>query len=405
VLSAGTAPTWRLFSPRAQIRLGDPLRAQACGERTLPAAEAGLDEDTLLIQEREPTVSLYRDGAGTDVARGGELVAIRVRGVGFLSASPPVPAQRGSQVVIVQEPVAEWIVTGVAPGVELPVNRPVGMFNITCGEYLVGDVCPSGIRLGWAARRCPGPEAELPIPETWRPAEGSPQIAEFTGMQIPVHVGFPSSGFLVLVDRQEAADLGRLLHEQRPELAEALAPERTVGVIACRKPQPEPRTTGEYPDPEPGSRVWGQGRLVADSGACADPVRVLAWAETERGEAVIAAPTGPEWPDTVMTWWVRVFRTAPDRELRHGSEGRPTPGEEPAAVYLALPSRDGERGSTTTVTPVTPSERAAVPPALPRGTPGLFRDSRTGRRVLRLALPETSMTVTRGWTVRVHLPR
>lgn len=405
VLPVQTTWTWRLRTPKAQVCLDDPLRVQVLDAARHLDGEAGADDDMLLVPEREPTVSLHRRSGGGGVVRSGEPVAIRVHGAGFLSASRPVPTQRGSRVMVVPEPVFEWIVTGVAPGVETPVDRPVGMFNLSCGEHLVVEPDAVGIRLGWASRRCPGPEVELPVPKTLRPPESLPQVAEFTGTRIPVQAGSPSSGFTVLLDWQEARDLGRLVSDQRPEQAGNLAPERTIGAIVCRGSQVELGAGGGNHDPEPGARIWVQARLVADPEVCADPVRVLAWAETAQGNAVTVAPTGPDWPEVALTWWVRVFRVSGDHVVLPEPAGRPDPSERPTvAVYLPLPSRDGEPGSTTTVTPTVFRGRGTPPPAAHLGVPGLLLDPRNGRRALRLVLPDGPTTVTWGWTVRVHLP-
>lgn len=152
------------------------------------------------------------------------------------------------------------------------------------------------------------------------------------------------------------------------------------------------------PLPQPGSRLWVQGLLVADPEVSLSPVRALAWALDADGEAVTAAPGTRGWPETVLTWRLLML------PLPEAS------GPAPCAFYLPLPGRDGEPGTATTLTPVFergagsppwwgPAGRASTSPALVSGVTG-------SRRVLRMAMTPArgGRLRTLGCTVRVHLP-
>jgi hypothetical protein len=131
---------------------------------------------------------------------------------------------------------------------------------------------------------------------------------------------------------------------------------------------------------------------------------MMAWAETAGGEVVTVDPADQDWPDTTVTWWVRVLPEFVCVVLPEETDRPEPPGRSASAVYLPLPSRDGEPGSTTTVLPVISPGRARIPVASPFGPPSLVRDPRSDRRALRLALPDHPSTVVQGWTARIHLP-
>ncbi|HET9654839.1 MAG TPA: hypothetical protein VFP72_05770 [Kineosporiaceae bacterium] len=215
--------------------------------------------------------------------------------------------------------------TGVAPGVAVPVDRPVGLFDTVVGGHLVRlpDLAPDrapgpsprpgpdpAAGLVWACdRRVGGPVRPLPIPDRCRAAEGIPGDAELAGALVAARDGDPAAG-------------------------------------AVR-------------------------------------------------------PGDPSWPPTTLTWRIVLL---PEAAAVPRPDGRPPfPA---SALWLPLPGRDGEPGSTTTVTalPDTLAERGSrgarcsVGPALVPGP--------RGRRMLRLPLRPGPLPVAvrLGCTVRVHLP-
>ena len=67
-----------------------------------------------------PTVSLSRAGSSPDPVRGGERVAVRLNGAGYLAAGAVRPGDAGPMVTVRPEKAAEWIVTGVASSTNPP---------------------------------------------------------------------------------------------------------------------------------------------------------------------------------------------------------------------------------------------------------------------------------------------
>jgi hypothetical protein len=78
-------------------------------------------------------VTLHRPGVSSRPLCGGEPVALHLAGIGYLASGEPGSAE----VVVRREPAVEWVVTGVAPGVAVPVERPVGLFDTVQGDHLV----------------------------------------------------------------------------------------------------------------------------------------------------------------------------------------------------------------------------------------------------------------------------
>lgn len=358
-------------------------------------------------------VTLVRPGPARRPICGGESVAIALGRFGYLAAGPD-PATRP---VLVPEPAPEWVVTGVAPGVAVPVDRPVGLFDTVAGDHLVRlpERLPDGAAgtstrpgpdpaagLVWACDRCPGgPLRPLPIPDRCRPVEGMPGDAELAGALVAFRDGDPAAGLLLRPDPVDGRALGEHLASRVPELAARLAPEGVPGAVACRRTPAGGPLPADLPLPPPGTRVCAQGYLVADPDLSLAPVRVLAWAQDGTGAALAVRPGDPSWPPTALTWRIVLL---PQSAARPHHDGRP---QAPAsALWLPLPGRDGEPGSTTTVTPLRdapaePESRGAgyrIGPALVPGPRGL--------RMLRfpLRLGPLGVAVRLGCTVRVHLP-
>lgn len=348
-------------------------------------------------------ISLHRPGSSPRPICGGERVAVRLADVGYLAAGEPGSAD----VVVRPEPAAEWVVTGVAPGVAVPVGRPVGLFDAVHGDHLVcippraapDQAAPDQGKpvLGWASH-ADGRAATLPIPAQLRPAEGVPGDTELSGALVPVRDGDLEAGLLLLLDPTDGRSLGSHLLRRVPELAEELAPDAVVGAIACRWSAAGGPSDADPPLPPAGSRLWAHGVLVADPGVSLNPVRALAWALDADGDAVTGGPGGPGWPETVITWRVLVL-PLPDDE-----------GGDPAecAFYLPLPGRDGEPGTATTLTPVSGRGAGRYAERLPGGrapaSPALVTGVSCPRRVLRMAVAPGHRPTALGCTVRVHLP-
>jgi hypothetical protein len=360
-------------------------------------------------------------------------VALHLAGAGHLAAGEPGSAD----VVVRREPAVEWMVTGVAPGVAVPVGRPVGLLNTVQGDHLVclprlrlrgpdttagspaaggeaaggagvddageadlaGPDMPRGEVpvLGWASSGGSS-MVTLPMPPEFRPPEGVPGDAELAGALVPVRDGDLEAGLLLLLDPGDGRSLGGHLLRRSPDLAQHLAPDAAVGAVVCRWSSAGGPSQAQPPLPAAGSRVWAQGLLVADPGASLSPVRALAWALDADGKPVTAAPGTGSWPETVLTWRLLML-PLPD-----------VAGPAPCAFYLPLPGRDGEPGTATTLTPVSErgtgrsaerrsGGRAAAAPALVPGVTG-------SRRVLRMAMvpAQGGRLQTFGCTVRVHLP-
>lgn len=380
---------WRFRVPGSQVRTGAPvtLRNDAC--------------DIDLTGPADGAVVLHGPGPASRPVCGGERIAVSVAGLGYLTAGSSPEAG----VIAGEEPSAEWVVSGVAPGVAVPVDRPVALYDTVQGDHLICVDRPGGPTLVWAATGAAagapadpesGPLRLLPIPPPCLPPEGIPGDAELAGALVPVRDGDLDAGLLLLLDPIAARALGGHLARRAPDLAQTLAADGIVGTVLCRW-SPEGSPSGIRPPlPPAGARLWVQGRLVADPGVSLSPVRAVAWALDADGEPVTAAPGDAGWPLTGMTWRV-VLLPGPG----------PVPDARPGtALYLPLPSRAGEPGSTTTTTPV-PGGRAT-------GRPGGGRASSTalvpgpggGPRVLRFAVaPSLSgEPVALGCTVRVHLP-
>jgi hypothetical protein len=380
---------WRLHAPGTQVRPGDAvhlLNETWDGALTVTVDDAG--GATLTAPGTDgPTVSLSRPGPSTDPVRGGERVAVRLPGAGYLAAEETRTGAAGPDLTVRTDRAAEWIVTGVAPGVAIPVDRPVALFDTVQGDHLICRPGPGGAALTWAS----GGTAEgtgLPMPERFRPPEGVPGDTELNGAAVPVRDGDPAAGLLILLDPGEARHLGEHLRERVPDRADLLVPDGAVGAVACRWSVDGGPPAAEAL-PAPGARIWVQGRLAAEPGVSLHPVRAFAWATDADGDAVGAAPQDPLWPETVLTWRVHLL-----------------PGSGAAtAVYLPLPGRDGEPGTSTTFTPLPVPDTGGGEPPRPR-PPAVVRDPRTGRRAARpLLLPDPAgAAVTRGCTVRVHLP-
>lgn len=386
---------WRLHASGTQVRPGDAVRLlNEARDGGLAVALDAAGRATMTVPSSDtPTVSLSRAGSSPDPVRGGERVAVRLNGAGYLAAGVVRPGDAGPMVTVRPEKAAEWIVTGVAPGVAVPVDRPVALFDTVQGDHLVCESGPDGTSLAWAAARGATGGSGLPMPERFRPPEGVPGDVELAGVAVPVRDGDPSAGLLVLLDPGEARQLGDHLRERVPDLGDLLAPDGTVGAVACRWSVADDPPTAGAPFPPPGARVWVQGRLTAEPGVCVDPVRVLAWATDADGDAVVAGPEEPRWPTTVLTWRVHLV-----------AAGDGVPPGTPVAVYLPLPDRDGEPGTATTFTPLTARQRGSARSGRPPGPPAVVRDPRSGRRVVRIVLRGAPGGAPAGCTVRVHLP-
>lgn len=386
-------------APGASLRLPDTGRPGRERGRpvVLPAPEpvATADGRDAADVPAGAAISLHRPGSSPRPICGGEPVAVRLAGAGYLVAGEPGSAD----VVVGPEPVAEWVVTGVAPGVAVPVGKPVGLFDTVHGDHLVCIPGPDLPVLAWMSTAgLPAPP--LPIPARLRPPEGVPGDVELSGAVVPVRDGDLEAGLLLLLDPADGRALGSHLVRRVPDLAESLAPDAAVGAVACRWSRLGGPADVRPALPPAGARLWVQGALVADPGVSVSPVRALAWALDGDGEPVTALPGGPDWPQTVITWRVLVL-PLPDDDPG---------GAQPCAFHLPLPVRDGEPGTTTTFTPLAEGTvgrtgdrrtplRGAPAPALVPAPAG-------SRRVLRAAAscgPGGPGGVL-GCTVRVHLP-
>ena len=416
----GDVRQWRFRTTGTQVRAGAPVTVHndavgldlALGPLRLPlgppvpGAGADADADRLaraagLSLSAPPAttaaVTLGRAGSSDRPICGGEQVAVQLRGVGYLAAGQP----GGAQLVVHTEPAAEWVVTGVAPGVAVPVGLPVALFDTVQGDHLVCYPGPDQPVLDWAAGAGGHPAAtRLPIPDAFRPPEGVPGDVELAGALVPVRDGDLSAGLLLLLDPADGRTLGAHLTARAPEQAAQLAPEGVVGAVACRWSAAGAPSPAGPALPPAGSRLWVHGLLVADPGVCLTPVRALAWALDADGEPVDAAPGEPGWPRTAITWWM-VLPALPD-DVPGGLESW--------VCYLPLPGQDGEPGSTTTLTPLSaPDLAGGCPPQRRIGgrrAATLVPGVRGPARMLRMAATEDrgGRPVTSGCTVRVHLP-
>ncbi len=386
---------WRFRGPGTQLRPGSPVVLY----NEVVDVEVGAPGESLGGIPPGSAVTLRRAGSSPDPVRGGERLAVYVEGVGFLAA-----ASDGPGIATRPGEAAEWIVTGVAPGVAVPVDRPVALFDAVQGDHLVCLDGAGGPVLAWSAEvgrtGPPGPRdgVPLPMPPQFRPPEGVPGDVELCGALVPVRDGDLSAGVLVLLDPPDARLLGAHLAARVPDLAATLAPERSVGAVACRWGAGCDGAVGGLELPPAGARLWVQGSLVAEPGVCVRPVRVLAWALDADGDPVLAGPDEPQWPAVAISWQLLLLPV-------HCEDNLP---EVPVAVYLPLPGRDGEPGSTTTFTPLRsgPGGARTVRGARGATAPAVVRDPRTGRRAVRIGIApaDAGAATTTGCTVRVHLP-
>ncbi len=392
----GDVRQWRFRAAGTQVRPGSPV--------TLHNDAVGSDVGVRV--DGPAVVTLHRTGSSRDPVRGGERLAVQIEGAGYLSAQETgdpslCPAGNGP---------TEWIVTGVAPGVAVPVDRPVALFDAVRGDHLVCVRQGGETVLTWSTRACAAPgtfsagagepslSVRLPMPPEFRPPDGVPGDAELCGAGLPVRDGDVDAGLLLLLDPGDARLLGDHLRRRVPDLAGVLAPEGTVGAVACRWSAAGGRLAAGVEFPPVGARVWVQGRLVAEPGVGLRPVRALAWAQDVDGEPVLSAPGDARWPRAAVTWRVILLPCA------HGDPA----ADAATAIYLPMPGRDGEPGSATTFTPVYPSGQEAAGRRRCRGAPAtaVVRDPRSGRRALRIGIwpGRRQEPVTVGCTVRVHLP-
>jgi hypothetical protein len=411
-----TPPPWSGSANRARTdtltRAPDAGVAPVFAEVSRDDAVPGNDETFGSVgPSGSGAVILRGGGASPRPVCGGERVALRLADVGYLTAGEGGTAP----VVVCPEPSAEWLVTGVAPGVAVPVGRPVGLFNTVQGDHLVCRPERGAPRLGWGSSGS-SPPVNLPMPPQFCPPEGVPGDAELSGAVVPVREGDPEAGLLLLLNPADGRALGTHLMRRVPELAAGVASDRRVGVVACRwssagGPSVEPL-------PPTGARLWVQGRLVADPGVSVSPVRALAWALDPAGAPVTAVPGEQGWPQTGITWQVLVLpRTSPTSTLPAAiAHLQVAGGPVTCAFHLPLPGRDGEPGSSTTITPRAPSALlpgmtvALVPgpttALVPGALPALGAGRSSPRRVLRMPLPpgQAGSAMAFGCTVRVHLP-
>jgi hypothetical protein len=439
-----TSPPWSYSA--THTRTGTLTRAPDVGVAPALDEASGADETFGSVGlTGSGAVTMWGGGSSPRPVCGGERVALRLAGAGYLSAGEGGSAP----VVVCPEPSAEWLVTGVAPGVAVPVGRLVGLFNTVHGDHLV--CCPEqgAPRLCWASSG-DRPQVGLPMPPQFCPPEGVPGDAELSGAVVPVHEGDPEAGLLLLLSPADQRALGTHLARRVPELAAGVASDRRVGAVACR--WPSAGSPSAVPLPPTGARLWVQGRLVADPGVSVSPVRALAWALDAAGAPVTAVPGEQDWPQTGITWqvlvlpWTSLTPTSPAPTAHPQVAGGPAT----CAFHLPLPGRDGEPGSSTTITPVfehaagryterrgggraamisNPAPDSPLSPAsrgpsplLPGATvalvpgpttalvPGALPALRAGRssprRVLRMPLApgQAGGAIAFGCTVRVHLP-
>ncbi len=411
---------------QAQLRPGRTLVLRAVPDGPGAAATSGpalaVDGDLLGWDSGDPdgpglepaAVVVHRAGSSLDAVRHGERVGLLVDPApggpgapgGYLVAGPPgagpvlAPAGRDRD-----EPWwAQWEITGEVPGAGVVAGRPVGLFNLVQGDHLVlagdGRTAPA---LGWWSQGDPG--GALPVPPLLRPPDAAPGEVELHGTYVPAGPGTA----LLLLDPPLGRLLGGHLAARVPDVAAGLVPDAVAPSVAVRLPAPlDPALR-----PEPGSRIWVRGRLVAgpardgsDRVLTVVDVRGAARATTADGTTVLAAPGEVGWPDDVVVWRLLTW---PATDVRG-----------PVVWALPLPARDGEPGSSTTFTrrrePVAagvrgPGDRGRRPTP-PHGTPtsgavppSIVRDVRSGRRALRfLGLPPAGEgPVVDGVTVRVHL--
>lgn len=476
---------WRFLGRGGILRPGEPVRLV----NDTAGAGVGLDDRSLPCWGAPAPLIVTRAGTSHDPIRSGERIGLHLAGYGFLTvpdgpgtdvvgdtAVPPAPpgaADRWNRE-------GEWEVTGCFTGVAVAFDRPVGLLHLLRGDHLVArcraspapgegrehrEHCPGrGERCGGREQhcrgrgegradrgercRCPaGPAQEGPgpiwawwaeqsgppataFPRALRAVEGVPSDVCLRGTAVGTvrpGAGGQGNGVELLVDPGTAALLGRL--PAAPGAGDAAA---CTDRLPCR-------WTGSWGPALAGAvlsagpvRVWVQGPLLSGPGLRVDPVRSLAWALDCDGRPVRSRCGDPSWPPTRLTW----------RVARLPVPAGPALPQRGGTWLLPLPGRDGEPGTSTTVTPVPATRGGNAAGSGPRRggqrrtgprtggragvlemPPSIVRDVRTGRRMLRVvlvggpppdgpspgpsgsrtrAVPEPEGAVVVGFTVRVH---
>jgi hypothetical protein len=426
------AQQWRFLGEGGLLRPGEPARLV----NDVVGAGVSLDDRSLPCWGVPVPIIVTRAGTSPDPIRSGERIGLCLAGHGPLS--PPEVRGGGSA-----EP---WEVTGCFTGAGVAFDRPVGLLHLGRGDHLVARVPDTGASGGHREprKRPPEPSGQEPSPPWawWAGEVGFPATA--FPRELRAVEGVPSDvclrGTAVPMDSgEEPGGRKGLEMSVGPGTAELLA---GLGEpVLCRWEGPWGAWLADLVGSTGPVEVRVQGPLLRAPELSVDPVRSLAWAVDSAGRSLRGGEADPSWPATRVMW----------RVARLPVPGRPVSLRRAGTWLLPLPVRDGEPGTSTTVTFTSPitGPRTSGSGTSDRGTqgggrpmleqrrrpvggaagpsprcerevletpPAIVRDPRTGRRLLRLVLVDHSATgegpatgapwadgvVVLGYTVLVH---
>jgi len=132
--------------------------------------EYGINLDWADLDPTAPSLNVVRQGADASPIRYGELVAIRIRGGGYLRYGE---RDYGINLKWSEDPVYEWQIAGSgnSAGTDVELLEAIGLFNDTIGDTLFYDPRRYGINLKWLSDK--GKYNDTPWYESVTDAVGS----------------------------------------------------------------------------------------------------------------------------------------------------------------------------------------------------------------------------------------